>query len=106
MIKVRVHEINQTSSGGSYVCIFDAEVMLRSTGKVEVVVAGVEPEDAEAELVCLAGEAIRAGVSQVIEPMGRGASILVTRLVVHPVDFKESRFKLFAAREMQRLLSR
>ena len=105
---IHVHEINQAASGGSYVCIFDALVTLRPSGAtdVDVVVTGVEPPDSAADLIESAAESIRSGALEVLQlqPRGIAASIRVTRLVVNPIDFKGTRFRLYTAREIRRLL--
>ena len=101
---IRVHEVNQAASGGSYVCIFDALVTLRATGATDVTVAGAEPPDSAMESIASAAAWIRSGALEVLQPAGLAASIRVTRLVVHPVDFKETRFRLYTAREIRRLL--
>jgi hypothetical protein len=103
-MQLRVNEVNQAASGGSYVCIFDAEVDLDSSGEVRVVVEAVEPPETQAEFIESARVAIRAGALHALEAKGIGASIRITRLVVHLVDFKPSRFTLYAAREMKKLL--
>lgn len=101
---IHVHEINQAAGGGSYVCIFDALVTLRPSGPIDVVVTGVEPPESDVELIASAAESIRSGALEVLQPKGIAASIRVTRLLVHPVDFKETRFRLYTAREIRRLL--
>jgi hypothetical protein len=102
-MRFSVHEINQAASGGSYVCIFDADVELTLADEVLVSVEAVEPADTDAEQVESASAAIRAGAVHVLSPLRKGARIRVTRLVVNFVDFKPSRFTLYTAREINRL---
>lgn len=75
-----------------------------SSSEIFVSVESVEPPDAELELVHLAKDGICAGAMQVLGPLGKGARIMVTRLVINSVDFKQGRFTLYAARELARLV--
>jgi hypothetical protein len=104
VMRFSVQEVNQAASGGSYVCVFDAEVEWNSGGEISVSVETVEPPDTELEYITEAGKAIRAGAAYVLDPLDRGATIRITRLVVNHVDFKPSRFTLYAAREFKRLV--
>ncbi len=103
-MRFSVQEVNQAASGGSYVCIFDAEVDWTSDCEISVSVETVEPPDTELEYITEAGKAIRAGAAHVLAPFDRGAAIRITRLVVNHVDFKPSRFTLYAAREFKKLV--
>lgn len=105
-MKFRVHEVNQAASGGSYVCIFDADATINSTGIVSVSVESVEPPDTEAEFAEMAAQGIRAGAEHVLLPLGKGAEVRVRRLVVNSTDFKVNRFTLYTARELNRLIGR
>lgn len=100
-MRFSVQEVNQAASGGSYVCIFDAEVELNMSGEICVSVQSVEPPDTKLEYITEAGKAIRAGAAHVLEPLAQGASIRITRLVVNHIDFKPSRFALYTAREFK-----
>lgn len=104
-MRLSVQEANQAASGGSFVCIFDADIELNSTGDISVSVESVDPPDSETEYITAASEAIREGAAFVLEPLGQGAAIRVTRLVVNYIDFKPSRFTLYTAREFKRLVS-
>lgn len=101
---IRVHEVNQTASGGSFVCIFDADIELNASGDVQVVVASVDPPDTPSDLIESASEAIREGAKQVLHPRGQGAFIKIVRLVIHMIDFKPSKFTFYTIRELQTLL--
>jgi len=103
-MKFSVHEVNQAAGGGSYVCIFDAEIALDPSGAIFVSVESVEPPETGGEYVTAASEAIRAGAVHALGPHGLGAAIHVTRLLVNFVDFKPSRYSLYTARELIRLL--
>ena len=104
-MQLRVHEVNQMASGGSYVVIFEAEVCLHEVHEVTVEVHSVVPPETEIELVQLAKQAIAQGAEHVLFPLSKGASIQVHRLVVNSVDFKPNRFTLFTALELRKLLN-
>ncbi len=93
-MQLHVHEINQMASGGSYVCIFDADVQLRNDGEFFVTVEKVEPSDTTQGYVEAASNAIRAGAIHVLASQSLGADIQITRLVVNSVDFKPNRYAL------------
>src|SRR4051812_33712511 len=59
-LELRVHEVCQTSSGGSHVTIYEADIDL-APGEVAVEVASVYPAGADPDTVSSAWEAIRAG---------------------------------------------
>jgi hypothetical protein len=103
-LELRVREVCQTSSGGDYVTIYDADIDL-VPGEVRVEVAGVDPADADMDAVASAREAIRAGAAKALGPRGLGALIRVRRVVIHPVDFKPRRFERHTADAVQRLLA-
>ena len=103
-IRLQIHEVNQGASGGSYVCIFEATVELRPSSGVTVTVASVEPADTSRDLLDEAANAIREGAEDALSPQSLGASIDVTRLVVHEIDFKAWRFKAYTTRELRRLM--
>ena len=100
---MRIHKVAQAASGGSHVTVYEAEVEL-VPGEVRVEVAGIYPRNADPESVALAAEAIRSGAERVLRPRGLGAIIRVSRLVVHPIDFKPGRFERHTAEELGRLV--
>jgi hypothetical protein len=102
-MELRVHKVAQAASGGSHVTIYEAEIDL-APGSVEVEILGVHPKDAFPDAVAAAREAIRRGAERVVQPRGLGAVIRVQRVVVHPVDFKPSKFALYTAEELTRVL--
>jgi hypothetical protein len=106
MIQLRVHQVNQIASGGSYVVIFDAELRMNESRVVTVEVCSVEPPDTDVELVEAAKQGILRGAEHVLRPLAKGASISVNRLVVNPVDFKPNRFTLYTAQELKRLVGK
>jgi hypothetical protein len=79
-MKFNVHEVNQAASGGSYVCIFEAEAEFNSTGRFSVSVEAVEPSDTDPEFSKLAAQGIQVGAEHVLVPLGKGAEIRVHRL--------------------------
>lgn len=102
-MELRVRKVMQAASGGSHVTIYEAEVEL-THGDVRVEVTGVSPRDAEPEAVARAAQAIRAGAETVLRPRGLGAIIRVSRLVVHPIDFKPREFERHTAEELGSLV--
>lgn len=103
-MKLRVHKVVQTSSGGDHVTIYEAVVDL-VPGKVEVEILGVYPKDAHSDDVVAATDAIRRGAAKVLESRGLGAIIRLERVVIHPVDFKPRKFEQHTAEELIRILS-
>lgn len=102
-MELRVHKVLLTASGGSHVTIYDAEVEL-VPGSASVQVLGAEPPYALPGHYQQATEAIRKGAEQVLGPSGMGAVIRITRLVLHPVDFKPREFERCTAEELRRLM--
>jgi hypothetical protein len=102
---IHVHEVKQMASGGSFVCIFDAEVEPTNDAVIEVSIESVNPSDSDPDLIEAARKAIQEGAVQVLEPRGQGAFIKVTRLVIHIIDFKESAFTRYTVRELEKLIS-
>jgi hypothetical protein len=103
-MELSVHEVCQTSSGGSHVTIYEADIDFVA-GDVRVEVAGVHRAGAHPDAVESAREAIRVGAAKVLRPRGLGAIIRVRRVVVHPVDFKPRQFERHTAEAVQRLLA-
>lgn len=102
---LHVSRICQTSSGGDFVVKYEAAVEVTPGDmRVDVEVLSTYPQDADAELVQRAKDSIRRGAETVLHPRGEGASIRLSRLVIHPVDFKPSRFEQFTAEEFRRIL--
>lgn len=102
-MELRVHKVAQAASGGSQVTIYEAEIGL-VPGGVEVEILGVDPRDAFPDSVAAAKDAIRRGTERVLKPRELGAVIRVQRVVIHPIDFKASKFELCTAEELTRLL--
>lgn len=103
-LRLRIREVNQGASGGSYVCIFEATVKLRPSSSVTVTISSVEPADPPSDLVEEAKNAIREGAEDALAPQSLGASIDVTSLVIQEIDFKAWRFKAYTTRELRRLM--
>jgi hypothetical protein len=102
-MELRVRKICQTSSGGSHVTIFEADVDL-VVGDVRVEIAKTDPPDADPRDVELARQAIHRGAMEVLQPRGLGAIIRVRRLVIHLTDFKPWRFARHTAEELHRMV--
>lgn len=103
-LRLQIHEVNQGASGGSYVCLFEATVELRPSFGITVTISSVEPADTARDLVDDAKNAIREGAEDALASQSLGASINVTRLVIHEIDFKAWRFKAYTTRELRRLI--
>lgn len=102
-MELRVHKVAQAASGGSHVTIYDADIELVS-GQPGVQVLGSEPRDALPGLYQEAAESIRRGAEHVLRPLGLGAVIRISRLVLHPVDFKPRKFEQYTAEALRRLV--
>ena len=102
-MELLVHKVQQAASGGSHVTIYEAEVDLIPGGS-GVEVQGIRPDDGAPGAAELAASAIRRGAERALRPHGLGAVIRVTRVVLHPVDFKPSKFEQYTAQELGRLL--
>ena len=100
-----VKEISQFASGGSYLVVYEADIELLNGPPSTVEVLRVDPPNSDLKLVEMARLAILQGAEHVLGPMGLGASIRVHRLVVQPSDFKPTRFAVFTASEIERLLT-
>ena len=103
-MRLQIRDVNQGASGGSYVCIFEADVDVHQAGGVSVTVRSVEPANSPADLIADAVDAIRQGAEDALRPRSMGASLTITRLVIHEIDFKAGRFRTSTTRELGRLL--
>ena len=103
-LALQVREVNHGASGGSYVCIFEAIVEVHRPTGVKVTVDSVVPANAAMDLVVAAKDAIRKGADDALSPLNFGASIHVSRLVIHDIDFKPMKFRTVTARELRRLI--
>jgi hypothetical protein len=102
-MELRVHKVAAAASGGSHVTIFEGDVQLAAAG-VLVEIDRVNPADADPATIESAREAIRCGAEEVLTPLNTGAVIKVSRIVIHPVDFKPGEFERYTAEELRRLL--
>jgi hypothetical protein len=102
-LELQVHKVEQASSGGDHVTIYEAEVDL-IPGSSGVEIQGVRPDDAAPGAAEAAAAAICRGAERVLRPLGLGAVIRLVRIVIHPVDFKPSKFELYTTEELGRLL--
>jgi hypothetical protein len=102
-MELHVRRVVQSASGGDHVTIFDAEVEI-GTDSIHVEILNVVPMDAQPGEVEAVREAIRRGAEQVLKPLGKGATIRVQSVVVHPVDCNPRKFEQYTAEELSRLL--
>lgn len=102
-MELRVYKVNQASSGGSHVTIYEAEFDL-VPGVVVVDIATIDPSDARPVDVEAARRAIQKGAEEALRSTGFGANVRVRHLVIHPVDFKAWRLEQHTAEELGRLL--
>lgn len=102
-MKLEIHKVNQMSSSASFVVIYDA-TMAFTGNEVSIMIASVNPANADAQLIERAAYSIVKGARRALEPTRKGAHIDVERLVIHP-DFKEWAFELFTFEEVTRLAS-
>jgi hypothetical protein len=102
-LELRINKVQQAASGGSHVTIFEADVEF-VRGEADVLVHGTEPGDAVPGYYREATEAIRRGAEQVLKPLSLGAIIRIGRIVLHPVDFKPSKFERYTVEELRYLV--
>jgi hypothetical protein len=100
-MKLHVHKVALFASGGSHVTIYDAEVEIGGTG---VRVIGTEPSGTVPGSYQEATEAIRRGAEQVLGPLGVGAIIRISRIILHPVDFNPRKFEMYTAEQLKSLM--
>lgn len=97
-----VKHLAQGASGGSYVVNFEADITITAQTNIEVVIASVNslnnpaPKDLDA-----AQQAIHQGCAEVLESINCGAVVVVTDLVIHPVDFKPQKYAYWMAIDLQ-----
>ncbi len=95
-----------SSSGGSFVVKYDASVEISSTDpRIDVEIVSTWPANADPGCVERELESIRRGAETVLGPLGHGAAIRVRELVIHPVDFKASKYEAFTAEEFRRIVN-
>ncbi|MBB3210637.1 hypothetical protein FHS27_006485 [Rhodopirellula rubra] len=95
----------QTSGPGyvvKYTADFDA---VPSTDAVTASVANWMPDDADPALVEMAREFIADAFTQVLNPRGLSATVVIRDLVIHDVDFSEYAFKRFTIAGLEALLA-
>lgn len=102
-MKLRVHKVQQAASGGSHVTSYEADLEFVSDG-AGVQVFGSEPRDAWPGCYQQATDSIRKGAEQVLQPLGLAAVIRISRIVLHPVDFKPRKFEQHTAEELRCLV--
>ena len=102
-MKLSVRKVCQTSSGGDHVTIYDSDMEL--TDKPNCVEVKWPPENEDSEDLRRALQAIAEGARSVLQPLGHGAVITLTRIVIHPVDFKPRRFEQHTMEEVNRLMA-
>ena len=109
-IALRVDVRRQAASGGSHLTVFDADVDVIDGGSgVEVRLTGEAAADPSvarfSDWAADACEAIGRGVAGVLEPRGLGGTVVVVRLLLHPIDFKPRQFERHAAQALEAALA-
>ncbi len=100
-MKYKVNKVCQTSSGGSHVTIYDADLELNSENRVRVFCPPGEEKNLSVQK---AVKAIRKGAEKVLISRGYGATIRVSRILIYEVDFKPGKFEQYTIEELERLL--
>lgn len=108
-LKLNVHAVEQSCSWGQHITVYDAEVEL-ITGESSIEVEHIQvvssmPMEADPEDLEAACRAILQGVTEVLAPRGLGAHLKVTRLLLHPVDFRAEQFRIQTVRALSQLLA-
>jgi len=107
-MKLSVRAKQQTSSVFQHVTVYDAEIELTESGFdveiLEVEVLCPSPMDPDPDDLAAARSAILLGAQDVLAPRGLGAKIRVTRLLLHPVDFRADKFRHHTAEELAKLI--
>lgn len=106
VVRLSVNERRQTG-GGDYVVTFDADVTITSESMTSLVVAegAMRDDNAEwADLVDIAAEHIRLGIEDACQQRGLAADVMLRSILVHPIDFRSSKFRQFAAERLGELL--
>lgn len=101
-----VSESRQTSGGGDYIVKYDADVELLSHGRdITVEVLSTVPPNAEPRRIEEIRECIQRGVELAMGANGQGCVMRLSKLAVHPVDFKPTKFEEITARELRRAIA-
>jgi hypothetical protein len=101
-VEIKVHEVCQTS-GLDFVVIFDASMDLIQ-GQDEVEILSVSVRAGDDSLAERAANSIKRGILAVLRPLGLGATVRISSLVLHPVDFSEKKFERFTAEYLTRAI--
>lgn len=104
---MNVKHLAQGGSGGSYVVNFQADITITAQTTLEVALASVHcPNDPDPRDVAAAQQAIHQGCAEVLAPTNCGAVVVVTDLVIHPVDFKPNKYAYWMAIDLQQHLDK
>ena len=94
----RVFEVNQAASSGSYVVGFRAEGRTTSCGNVTVTIESVRhPEYDDQELQEMALKNMTEGFCLVASDLNIGVEVSIHNLILHPVDYKPNRQRMYSA---------
>lgn len=102
-MELRVRQVCQSGSGGSYLVMYQADLAL-CDGGVSVDVRATAGDGVNPETVAQAVQAIQQGAETVLAVRGLGAHIRIENLVIHPTDFKPDRYRQFTAEAVAQLL--
>jgi len=97
-ITFKVCEIRQGASGGSSVVGYTADVELSDDpNTIEIFVLSTIPSNADAGFIEHAVEHTRQGFAEALKPLKRGATVRLTDLLLHDVDYKPHRQRACSA---------
>ena len=101
-----VSDVCQSSSGGSYVVKYLAEVeIFPGNGTAMIQVESTIPDAADSEVVGRVVDYIRRGAESVLRPRRLRAVMKLHHLVIHPVDCHPPRFQDATSRGLARALA-
>lgn len=107
-MKYKVHKVQQAASSGSHVTIYEADLEFNSDRGVVQVFCPLESMDGgdgrnDEDDVQRVAEAIKRGAEKALTSRGVGAIIRVSRVVIHPIDFKPRKYEQYTTEELDRI---
>ena len=106
-MKLSIRSLLQTASAGNHVTIYDGELTLKPAhdGITVSLQPHVGPHEGDPESRELARLAIKEGAEAALAALNLGATIVITRLLIHPTDFKPWRYKALTKEAILKHLS-
>ncbi|MBS0262249.1 MAG: hypothetical protein JSS02_09890 [Planctomycetes bacterium] len=101
----KVKHSAQGASGGSYYVRFDVQATLCPSHEFDVAFASIYPNDPDPSDLDAAKNAIVSGFRDALAAYGLGATIEVTNLTLHPVDFNPVKYGYWACYHLSQRLA-